>query len=109
MRLAQVVLALFAPLMLVGGVAGWRSARSKASLIAGTASAVVLAGALAISLSEPVQGFWLGAMTSLALCVVFALRWSKTAKFMPSGLLLLVSAFVLLVVTRAALEAQGKL
>ena len=85
MRFAQVVLAIFAPLMLVGGVAGWRAARSKASLIAGTTSAVVLAGALAISVNEPAPGFWLGALTSLALCIVFALRWSKTGKLMPQA------------------------
>ncbi len=109
MDFAQVVLALFAVLMLVGGVAGWRAARSKPSLIAGTTSAVVLAGAFVISLNEPVPGYWLGAITSLALFVVFALRWLKTGKFMPSGMLMLSSVLVLLVVTHAALEAQGKL
>ena len=49
------------------------------------------------------------AQVVLALCVVFALRWSKTRKFMPSGMLMLASVLVLLVVTRAALQAQGKL
>jgi uncharacterized membrane protein (UPF0136 family) len=109
MSLGRIVLAVYAVLMLVGGVMGYRAAHSAASLVAGAASAVVLLVALFLSFGAPAAGYWLGSLTSLALCVVFALRLAKTGKFMPSGMLLAVSFVALVLVSYAALGAQGKL
>ena len=109
MDLGRVVLAVYAVLMLVGGVMGYRAAKSSASLVAGVGSAVVLLVALFLSLRAPATGYWLGALTSLALCIVFTLRLAKTGKFMPSGMLLTVSFVALVLITYAALDVQGKL
>lgn len=109
MDLGRIVLAAYALFMLAGGIIGFRKGGSKPSLIAGAGSALVLLVAFFLVRSNPVAGYWLGAITSLLLCIVFTLRLSKTGKFMPSGGLLVVSLIALILLTRWALGAQGKL
>jgi uncharacterized membrane protein (UPF0136 family) len=105
MNLGQVVLLVFAILMLVGGVMGYRAAGSAASLYAGTGSALVLLVAWFVSRTAPAAGFGLGALTSLALCIVFGIRVAKTGKMMPSGMLLVVSAISLIALVYATMRA----
>jgi uncharacterized membrane protein (UPF0136 family) len=95
--------------MLGGGVMGYKSAGSKASLYSGGASALLLLVAFLLSLSSPVAGLWMGAIVTILLCITFAARLAKTARFMPSGMLLALSVVALLILTWAALGAQGKL
>lgn len=109
MGLGQIVLVVYALLMLVGGIIGFTTAGSRASLVSGVGSAVVLAAAWVVSRSSPVAGLWLGAVAAILLCIVFAMRLAKTAKFMPSGMLLVVSVVALVLLTYSALSAQGKL
>ena len=94
---AVIFVLVYAALMFVGGVLGYRLSGSRASLIAGTASAALLAGAfvLAQSGSGPSAGLWCASLVALALSAVFAARFSKTKKFMPSGMLLVVSVLAL--------------
>ena len=99
--LATAVLLIYAVLMLVGGVIGYRAAGSKASLIAGVASSAALFGAFAWSRSHPASGFLAGAVVALALAVVFAIRLAKTGNFMPAGMLLLASVAALVVLALA--------
>jgi uncharacterized membrane protein (UPF0136 family) len=105
MGLGQIVLLVFALLMLVGGLMGYKAAGSTASLIAGVASAVVLAIAYFVSRAAPVPGFWLGAATSLALAVVFGMRLAKTGKMMPSGMLLVASIIALALLAYSAMQS----
>ena len=105
MSLGQIVLLVYALLMLVGGFMGYKAAGSSASLFAGAGSAVVLAVAWAISRTAPAAGFGLGALTSLALAVVFCIRLAKTGKMMPSGMLLVVSILSFLVLAWTAMRA----
>lgn len=109
MSLGQIVLCSYALLMIAGGVAGYRSAGSKASLYSGVVSGVLLLGAWLLSTSSLTAGLWLGAIVTLPLCVTFALRLAKTGKLMPSGMLFGVSVLALLLLTHAALGTQGKL
>ncbi len=81
----QVVWA-FTGLLIVGGVVGFLKARSKASLIASVASAIPLA--LAASGLLP---FWVVPLVLGSLVVVFAKRLATTRKFMPSGMLLILT------------------
>lgn len=108
MSFGQIVLLVYAVFMVAGGVMGYRAAGSRASLLAGGISAAVLLVSLALSFRAPAAGFWLGAATSLALAVVFTMRFAKTGAFMPSGMLLAVSVIALALVTYAALDVQGK-
>lgn len=80
-------LLLYAVLVIVGGVLGYVKAQSKASLISGLVSGVALLGAWLITWQSYNVGIALAACFALVLLVVFALRFRKTGKFMPAGLM----------------------
>jgi uncharacterized membrane protein (UPF0136 family) len=78
----------YALLAIVGGIMGYVQVQSKASLISGIGSGLVLlAGGIA-----QLQGLAWGLPLSLAvtalLIVVFIMRWFKTRKLMPAGLMI---------------------
>lgn len=100
--IAAVVLLVYAVLMLVGGVIGYRAAGSKASLIAGAISSAFLFAAYADSRSNPQRGFALAAVVALLLAINFGIRFAKTGNFMPPGMLMAVSVLALLVLGWAA-------
>lgn len=75
----------------IGGILGYAKARSRVSLISGVASGVALAIAWVASLSNPQQGLLLAVFIAFALLTVFAGRYIRSRRFMPSGLLALVS------------------
>lgn len=91
---AQALLAVYAGLLAVGGVIGYRKAGSRPSLIAGLASAAVVGIALGLTFATP-AGFVLGAILAAALVILFSVRYAKGRKFMPAGLLGLISFAVL--------------
>jgi uncharacterized membrane protein (UPF0136 family) len=94
------VLLIYAVLMVVGGAMGMR-AGSKASLIAGGSSGVLLLIAWGVTFVNLAAGLWAGAVIALLLTATFAGRVAKTRKFMPSGMLLAVSliATIMLIVS----------
>ena len=91
MTLAQIVLLVYALLMMLGGWMGHKMAKSKASLIAGIASGALLLVALGLSFGNLAAGRWAGVAISIILSVMFFARVRKTKKIMPSGMLLVVS------------------
>lgn len=104
MHLGQVVLLVYALFILLGGFKGYK-AGSRASLTAAGVSAALLIVALVVSFLALGPGLWGGAVVSLALCVVFLLRFVKTRKLMPSGLLLGTSVVALVALVASALGA----
>jgi len=101
--LATVVLVVYALLMLVGGLIGYRAAGSRPSLISGVISAILLFAALGWTRISPHHGFLAAALIALLLTVVFALRLARTHSFMPSGLLLILSLAALVIFAVASL------
>ncbi len=91
MTLGQITLIVFALLMETGGMIGFFVKRSKPSLIAGAASGGLLIVAFVVTFFNLAVGLWIGAVVSLLLCLVFCIRLAKTGKFMPSGMLLILS------------------
>jgi uncharacterized membrane protein (UPF0136 family) len=87
----QVALGIYAALLVAGGVIGFVKAGSRPSLIAGTISGVVALIALGLSIYQPLAGFGLGLALAAGLFAMFAGRYGKGRKFMPAGLLALVS------------------
>jgi len=79
----------YAVFMLLGGVMGFVKGKSKASLIAGVASAGLLGGCYALSFSDAKMALAAATAIAFILEAVFAMRLAKTKKFMPSGVLLI--------------------
>ena len=91
---ASTVLWVYIVLLLVGGLIGFFKAKSRVSLISSAVFAAVLVltqtGIFKLSLSLILVNVILA-----VLLVVFALRLAKTKKFMPSGLMLVLTMLVL--------------
>jgi len=88
---AQISLLVFGIVIMTGGVCGFLKAKSQKSLAAGLISGALLIAAHFISNCHPKAGLLLGAGTTSVLTIVFALRLAKTKKFMPSGMLLILT------------------
>ena len=85
---AKLYLFIFGALTIAGGVMGFAKAGSKASLIAGGISGLLLlvAGYL-IGAGNALAGLILGLVLSLALAGQFGPKFLRTRKFMPAGLM----------------------
>ena len=94
----QVTLGIYGVLLAVGGLIGYFKAGSRPSLIAGLLSAVAAFAALGLSVGRSQLGPPLGLLLGIVLFVLFGYRYAiKTGKFMPSGLLAVVSLVVMVV------------
>lgn len=89
MNLGVIVAIVYGVLAIVGGVMGYMQAQSKVSLIAGCGCGILLVGSAILQLQG--QSWGLAAATGITgvLIVAFIMRWLKTRKFMPAGLMLL--------------------
>jgi uncharacterized membrane protein (UPF0136 family) len=83
----EVILWIYIVLLVIGGLIGYLKAKSKVSLIMSAIFAVLL-GVCAVEKLR-VEWSW-GILSFLAL--IFFLRLLKTKKFMPAGMMLLVTA-----------------
>ena len=94
----HVTLGIYAALLAVGGILGFVKARSQASLISGLISAVAALVALVLAALRYPLGFPLGMTLAIVLFCLFGYRYALRArKFMPSGLLAVISLAVLAV------------
>ena len=85
------VLWVYIVLLLVGGLIGFFKAKSKVSLITSAVFAALLMATTLRSVFLPGFARDLANVLMLVLLVVFAIRLAKTRKFMPSGLMLVVT------------------
>ena len=88
---ATTVLWIYIVLLLVGGLIGFLKAGSKVSLITSAVFAAVLVLAAVPGLLGPGLAKNLPTIVMAVLLVVFAVRLAKTRKFMPSGLMLVIT------------------
>ena len=89
------VLWIYILLLLVGGLIGFLKAGSKVSLITSAVSAAALIVTNIPGLLGPGLARGAADVIMAALLVVFAIRLGKTKKFMPSGLMLVITALAL--------------
>ena len=89
---ARLYLLLFGVLAIAGGIVGFAKAKSRPSLIAGSASGLLLllAGYL-VGTASARAGLLLGLVVSLALAGRFVPGFTKSRKLMPAGLMALLS------------------
>lgn len=87
----QTILWIYIFLLLVGGMMGYFKAKSKVSLI----TSAVFAAALVFCALDLIFKAYVADILLAVLLVVFALRLAKTKKFMPSGLMLVVTVLAL--------------
>ncbi|KAI0561732.1 Transmembrane protein 14C [Gracilaria domingensis] len=84
-EVARNAIAVYGVVIAGGGIGAFLRSGSKPSVISGVAAGIVLAAAY-VKDSVPIA-----LATALALAVVFAIRLVKTKKFMPAGMLAVVS------------------
>lgn len=85
------VLWVYIILLLAGGLVGFLKAKSKVSLITSAVFAAILILAVLPGVFPPAVARNLVNVILALLLVVFAIRLVKTKKFMPSGLMLVVT------------------
>lgn len=100
------VILTYAALLVLGGIIGWRVGGSRTSLTSSLISAALLSVAYRISREEPRVGFLIATVVALALAVVFVFRLRKTGKFMPSGMMLALSAIVAVILAWSTYQAS---
>jgi len=88
MNFAETVLWTYIVLLVIGGLIGFLKAGSKVSLLTSVVAGAVLALTAIRGLLHPTLARGLADTIMAVLLVVFAVRLSKTRKFMPSGLML---------------------
>jgi uncharacterized membrane protein (UPF0136 family) len=103
----QMALGTYAILVAVGGIIGFATARSRPSLVAGLASGAAAAACLVVSFSHPRIGFGLGAVLAALLLSFFGSRFAQRRKFMPGGLMALVSLAMLVLLVALILRSSA--
>ena len=88
---ANTVLWIYIVLLVVGGMIGFLKAKSKVSLI----MSVVFAALLALCAVGAVFKPYMADIFLAALLVVFGIRLAKTKKFLPSGMMLILTLVAL--------------
>lgn len=98
--IAGIVALIFGLFSIVGGVMGYKKAHSKASLIAGSISGVLLLigslGLLSGDLAYEAMAHMLLLVVSMLLGAYFAVRLLRTRKMMPDLMMILFSAVLLM-------------
>jgi len=90
-QFAATILWVYIVLLIVGGLFGYFKAGSKVSLITSSISAAVLVLCALNIVFKP----YMADVVMALLLIVFAIRLTKTKKFMPSGLMLVLTVATL--------------
>jgi uncharacterized membrane protein (UPF0136 family) len=85
------ILWVYIVLLIIGGLIGYLKAKSKVSLIMSAA----FAAALSLCAAGIVFQYYMADILLALLIVVFAIRVVKTKKFMPAGLMLVITILAL--------------
>ena len=90
-QFAATILWVYIVLLIVGGLFGYFKAGSKVSLITSSISAAILVLCALNIVFKP----YMADVVMALLLIVFAIRLTKTKKFMPSGLMLVLTVATL--------------
>lgn len=87
-------------LAIVGGAIGYKQARSKASLISGTVSGLLLILGGVLRALGQTWGIGLAAIVTVVLVIIFTTRLIKTRKFMPAGFMTILGVAALVIMLK---------
>jgi len=90
-NIANLILWIYIVLLVIGGLIGFLKGKSKVSLIMSASFAALLA----LCAAGVVFQNYVADILLAALLVVFAMRLAKTKKFMPAGLMLILTLLAL--------------
>ena len=93
--MSNTILWVYIVLLVVGGLFGFFKAKSKVSLITSCVAAALLVLAAVPGIFTPQFRGGLADLIMAALLVVFGIRLAKTKKFIPSGLMLVLTLVAL--------------
>jgi uncharacterized membrane protein (UPF0136 family) len=88
-----IILWIYLAILVAGGVYGYVKARSKVSLV----TSLIFGALLAVAAMGWFGWVYAGDVILAILVVVFAMRFQKTRKFMPAGLLTIITIAALLI------------
>jgi uncharacterized membrane protein (UPF0136 family) len=103
----RIYLFVFGLLTIAGGVLGFVKAKSRASLIAGSLSGVLLLAAGYVVGSSRTLGLVLGLVISVALLGRFGMTFRRSRKMMPAGVMTILALAGGLLTTLALATASG--
>lgn len=95
MKINGIITLIYGLLVLAGGVMGFMKAQSLPSLISGVAFGTLLIFSAFTMYKGYSWGFTLAFSTTAFLTLFFMYRFSRTYSFMPSGLMVILSALVM--------------
>lgn len=99
MKLASTALVIYGLVILAGGFTAYFAAGSLVSLISSLILFVVLIFLTVYSLKGSLRAGYLGGVLTFLLAIYFAYRFLATERFLPSGILLIISFLALFGVT----------
>jgi uncharacterized membrane protein (UPF0136 family) len=97
MNIAIIAAIAYGIIAFVGGIIGYIKVRSTASLISGVISGVLLIAGGVLYLQGQAWGFTLALIITAILVIVFTIRFVKTRRFMPAGLMLTLGLITLVI------------
>ncbi len=106
MDIASIILLAYGAVVLGGGVMGWVKARSTPSLVAGLVFGVALIVDAFLFTAQPYIAAVLALVLPGLLAAIMGVRFAKSRKFMPAGMIAALSlvALVLLWLTMPSLK-----
>lgn len=99
MKIAAWITIIYALIVLAGGIMGYIKAHSTASVVMGSIFGLLLLLSALGMLGHIYLAAYLAILLTLALDAFFTYRWLLSFKFMPSGLMSIVSLVVLIALT----------
>lgn len=98
---AHYAILILSTFVLVGGIIGFKKAGSKASLIAGGISSVILDACFGLGFVNQQAGFIAALVVTLLLDGFFIKRFVKTKKFMPAGMTIILCTITQVLIAAA--------
>ncbi|MBI2841560.1 MAG: TMEM14 family protein [Acidobacteria bacterium] len=95
MDIASIILLAYGAVVLGGGLMGWVKARSTPSLVAGLAFGVALIVDAFLFTAQPYIAAVLALVLPGLLAAIMGVRFAKSKKFMPAGMIAALSLVVL--------------